>query len=146
MAILATLEDARVLPPEGTGEADRVIKCVIQFQSAFAKSPDKTVQDFVQRAVTRSQGEHAAVVLEQFRADGWTPEVLEALAEAELHTPSDELQSLASGLRQFNLSVEDFQRFMQLVRDGKQALASRGRNFHDVYASHRRSMPGAAVP
>jgi hypothetical protein len=104
------------------------------------------VQDFVRRAVTRGQGKYAAIVLEQFRENGWTPEVLEALAEAELHTPSDELQSLASGLRQFNLSVEDFQRFMQLVRDGKQALASRGRNFHDVYASHRRSMPGAAVP
>lgn len=146
MAVLATLQDAQVLPPEGTEEADRVIKAVIQFQSAFAKSLDKSVQDFVRRAVIRSQGEHGAVVLEQFRAGGWTPDMLEALAEAELHTPAEELQSLAPGFGQFNVSVEDFQRFMGLVRDGEQVLASRGQNFHEVYASHRRSVSGTAVP
>lgn len=146
MAVLATLRDARVLPPEGTGEADRTIKAVIQFQSAFARSTDKSVQDFVRHAVMQGRGEHAAVALEQFRANGWTSDVLEALAEAELHTPVDELQSLAPGFGQFNVSVEDFRRFMRLVRDGEQALVSRGQNFREVYASHRRSMPGAPVP
>ena len=38
MAVLATLQDADVLPPEGTPEANRVIKAVIQFQSVFLKS------------------------------------------------------------------------------------------------------------
>jgi hypothetical protein len=53
---------------------------------------------------------------------------------------------MTAGLGEFNLSVEDFQRFMRLVRDGEQALASQGQNFREVYASHRKQMPGAAVP
>jgi hypothetical protein len=145
MAVLATLEQAQVLPPEGTKEANHVIKSVIQFQSVFAKSTDPLVQDFVRRAVIKRHGQQATEVLAQFRSSGWTPEVLEALADADLHTPIDELRSLATGLGQFNVSVDDFQRFMRLVRDGEQALASRGQNFQEIYASHRKTMPGAAV-
>jgi len=145
MAVLATLEQAQVLPPEGTKEADHVIKSVIQFQSVFTNSADPSVQNFVRRAVTRTQGEHAADVLAQFRSSGWTPEVLEALADADLHMPVAELRSLTTGFEPFNLSVEDFQRFMRLVRDGEQALASRGQNFQAVYGSHRKTMPGAPV-
>lgn len=145
MAVLATLEQAQVLPPEGTKEANHVIKSVIQFQSVFAKSTDPAVQDFARRAVTKKHGELAAEVLAQFRSSGWTPEVLEALADADLHTPVDELQSLATGLGQFNVSVEDFQRFMRLVRDGEHAFVSRGQNFQEVYVSHRKTMPGAAT-
>jgi hypothetical protein len=145
MAVLATLEQAQVLPPEGTREANRIVKSVIQFQSVFSRSMDPSVQDFVRRAVTRKQGEHANDALDQFRSSGWTPEVLDALADAELCTPVDELQLLATGLGQFNVAVEDFKRFMQLVRDGEQALASQGQTFHEVYTFHRNTMPGAAV-
>jgi C1A family cysteine protease len=38
MALLATFEDAGILPPEGTPQANGIIKAVIQFQSAFLKS------------------------------------------------------------------------------------------------------------
>lgn len=145
MALLAVLEQAQVLPPEGTREADHIIKSVIQFQSVFANSTDPSVQDFVRRAVTRKHGEQATDVLTQFRSRGWTPEVLEALADEDLPTSVDELRSLAAGLGPFNVSVEDFQRFMRLVRDGERALASRGLNFQEVYASHQKTMPGAAI-
>lgn len=145
MAVLATLEQAQVLPPEGTREANRIIKSVIQCQSVFTKSADPSVQDFVRRAVTTRHGEHAAEILAQFHSSGWTPEVLEALADADLHTPVDELRSLATGLGQFNVSVEDFQQLMRLVRDGEKAFTARGQNFQEVYASHRKMMPGATV-
>lgn len=144
MALLATLEQARVLPPEGTKEADRVIKSVIQLQSLFAKSADPSLQDFMRRAVAGTKKEQAADVMAEFRATGWTSDVLEALADTADRTPVEELQPLAPGLAAFNLSVEDFRQFMQLVRDGKQALAADGQDFHDVFASHRRTMPGAA--
>jgi hypothetical protein len=140
MAVLATLEQAQVLPPEGTREADHITKSVIQFQSVFARSTDPAVQDFVRRAVTSKQGKHATDVLGQFRSSGWTPEVLEALADADLSTPVEELRPLAAGFEQFNVSVEDFQRFMRLVRDGEQSLASRGTNFQEVFAFHRKTM------
>ncbi len=144
MAVLATLEQAQVLPPEGTREADHVTKSVIQFQSVFARSTDPSVMDFVRRAVTSKQGKHATDVLAQFRSSGWTPEVLEALADAELSTPVEELRLLAAGFELFNVSVEDFRRFMRLVRDGEQSLASRGTNFQEVFASHRKTMREAA--
>lgn len=144
MAVLATLEQAQVLPPEGSREADRVIQSVIQFQSAFAKSTDRALQDFVHRAVAVKHGEEAASLLERFRANGWTAEILEALADADQHASTEELDRLATGFRQFNLSVDDFKRFMQLVRDGRSALAARGQHFEEVYAHHRKTMPGAA--
>jgi hypothetical protein len=144
MAVLATLEQAQVLPPEGTREADNVTKSVIQFQSVFAKGTDPSVQDFLRRAVTSKQSQHSTDVLAQFRSKGWTPEVLEALADAGLSTPVEDLRPLAAGFEQFNVSVEDFQRFMRLVRDGEQSLASRGTTFQEVFVFHRKAMQGAA--
>lgn len=144
MAVLATLEQAQVLPPEGSREADRVIQSVIQLQSAFAKSSDPSIQEFAQRALAHRHGTNAATALEQFRTTGWTADMLEALADAERRASVDERQGLAAGLGRFNLSVEDFGRLMQLVRDGRSALERRGHRFQEVYAHHRNAMPGAA--
>jgi hypothetical protein len=105
MAVLATLEQAQVLPPEGSRAADRVIQSVIQFQSVFAKGMDRSVQDFVRRAVAGKYGEETAPILERFRASGWTAEILEALADADQRTSAEELERLANGFGQFNLSV-----------------------------------------
>lgn len=144
MAVLATLQQAAVLPPEGTREADRVIQAVIQIQSVFVKGTDPSIQEFARRALTDKHGEQAATNLEQFRANGWTADMLEALADADFKTPPDERETLTMGLRQFNLSVDDFRRFMQLVRDGRSALTARGLAFEEVYTQHRNTMPGTA--
>ena len=143
MALLATLEQAHVLPPENTPEANQIIKSVIQFQSAFAKSDDRSVQDFVARALAMKYGEQAADRMAEFRSSGWTAGLLEALADAELEATAEDRQALATGLSRFNLSTNDFHRFMNLVRDARQALEKRGSTFEQVYASHRRTMPGA---
>ena len=57
MAVLAMLQDADVLPPEGTPEANRVIKSVIQFQSVFLKSGDPAVQAFLSHALCCTEGQ-----------------------------------------------------------------------------------------
>lgn len=144
MAVLATLEQAQVLPPEGTREADRVIQSVIQLQSVFAKGTDPSTQEFARRALTAKHGEHAQQALERFRSDGWTADILEALADADMKASDEERERLTAGLGQFNLSVADFSRLMQLVRNGRSALAARGQHFEDVYAQHRHTAPGAA--
>ena len=143
MAVLATLEQAQVLPPEGSREADRIIQSVIQLQSAFATNTDAVLQDFAQRAVAAKHGENTSTVLKRFRSSGWTAEILEALADADLPTVVEERQQLATGLRRFNLSVDDFTRLMQLVKDGRSALAARGNTFEEIYTSRRNAMPGA---
>lgn len=143
MAVLAALQQAAVLPPEGTREADRVIQAVIQLQSVFAKGADPAIQAFAQRALADRHGEQAAPALEQFRANGWTADVLEALADADFKASPDEGEKLAVGLGQFNVSVDDFRRFMRLVRDGRSALMAQGLAFEEVYTRHRNTMPGA---
>jgi hypothetical protein len=144
MAVLATLEQAHVLPPEGTAEANRIIKSVIQLQSLFTNNTDPSVQEFIRRAVMTTHGDQTAQVLSQFHSRGWTPEVLDALADSALDGSAEELQRLTPGLKSVNLSVDDFRSFMQLVRDGERAFADAGKNFHDVFAFHRKTMPGAA--
>ncbi len=145
MAVLATLEQAQVLPPEGSREADRVIQSVIQVQSVFAKGTDPSIQKFAQQALAHAHGTNASMANERFHANGWTADMLEALADAERRASADEQQELAPGLSQFNLSVDDFRRLMQLVHDGRSALAARGQSFQEVYAHHRKAMPGAVA-
>ncbi len=143
MAVLATLEQAQVLPPEGTGAATRIVQSVIQFQSAFTQSGDPGIQAFTTRAVAARFGEQAAGVLAQSKTAGWTAELLEALADAEAQAAASELQALAPGFSRYNMSVEEFHRFMELIRAGRRSLAQQGLDFQRVYAEHRRAMPGA---
>lgn len=145
MAVLATLEQAQVLPPDNTPAANQVIKSVIQFQSAFARSEDRFVHDFATRALAGTYGDRAAGVLAHMQSTGWTAPLLEALAEAEAQASPEELAALASGFHRFNLSPNDFHQFMQLVRSARGALEKQGTTFQRVFASHRQMMPGANV-
>ncbi|MEQ1793832.1 MAG: hypothetical protein ABL970_06540 [Nitrospira sp.] len=143
MAVLATLQDADVLPPEGTPEANHIIRFVIQFQSVFTKSDDPAVQAFARQALAPADEGRAADIVRSLRTTGWTAEVLERLSDEETRRSPKELQGLAQGFAPFNLSIEDFHRFMQLVRDARQAFHTRGLEFQTIFSSRRKEMPGA---
>jgi len=81
MALLAMLQDADVLPPEETPEANRIIKSVIQFQSVFMKSSDPAVQAFLSQGLEAKTGTGADEAASRFRSAGWTSDVLEALCK-----------------------------------------------------------------
>ena len=142
MAVLATLQDADVLPPEGTLDANRVIKAVIQFQSVFLKSDDPAVQLFLTQAVATQGNRSADQTLSRFRSTGWTSEVLEALSDQWAVTTIDERDRLAQGFRQFNVSPVDFNGLMELIAKARTAFKQRGQNIHQVFAQRRREMPG----
>ena len=144
MAVLAMLQDAEVLPPEDTPEANRVIKMVIQFQSVFMKSSDPSVQAFLSHALTAKTGSGADEPLTRFRSSGWTSEVLEALGEQWIATAIDQRERLEPGFRQFNVSLEDFGRLMDLVAKAHTAFTQRGQHIHQIFAQRRREMPGGA--
>lgn len=146
MAVLATLEQAQVLPPEGTREANLVIKSVIQCQSAFMKSGDPAIEAFLARAVAAKHGERAPDVIALFRLSGWTPDVLQALAESAEGLSTDQESALGAGLSRYNVSLADFQHLMGLVREAQRSLATRGLDLRQVYAAHRKDMPGAVGP
>lgn len=142
MAVLATLDQAQVLPPEGTRETNRVIQAVIQFQSAFTTGDDPAIRAFTFRALETRQGTRAESVMAHARVAGWTPELLDSLAAAEAQTPPETRQTLQAGLTRYNMSVEDFHRFMELVRTAQASLQKQGSDFQQVYAAHRKTMPG----
>ena len=144
MAVLALLQGADVLPPEGTPEANRVIKVVIQFQSVFMKSGDPAVQAFLSQALAAKVGSGADEALSRFRSTGWTSDVLEALGEQWVATAIDQRERLAPGFRQFNISLADFDWLMELVAKARTAFVQRGQNMHQVFAQRRREMPGGA--
>ena len=142
MAVLATLQDADVLPPEGTLEANRVIKAVIQFQSVFLKSDDPSVKLFLAQALATQGDRSADETLSQFRAAGWTSDVLEALSDQWAAATIDQRDHLAPGFRQFNVSPADFDRLMELVAKARTTFMQRGQNMHQAFAQRRREMPG----
>jgi hypothetical protein len=144
MAVLAMLQDADVLPPEGTPEANHVIKIVIQFQSVFMKSGDPDVQAFLSQALAATKGSGAYEALSRFRSTGWTSNMLDALNEQWVATAIDQRERLAPGFRQFNVSLADFDRLMELVAKAHTAFAQRGQNIHQVFAQRRREMPSGA--
>lgn len=145
MAVLATLQDADVLPPENTPEANRIIRFVIQFQSVFTKSDDPAVQTFARQALAPADEARASDIVRSFRATGWTAEALERLSDEEARRSPEEIQQLAQGFAPFNLSVADFHRFMQLVRDARQAFRTRSLEFQQIFSSRRKEMPGAGT-
>ena len=144
MAALAMLQDADILPPEGTPEANRVIKVVIQFQSVFTKSTDPNVQGFLNQALAAQKKVPTDETLLRFRSSGWTSEVLEALNEAWSVMVIDQRERLMPGFRQFNVSLEDFGWLMELVEKAGIAFEQRGQHIHQVFAQRRREMPGGA--
>ena len=144
MAVLATLQDADVLPPEGTPEANRVIKAVIQFQSVFLKSGDPSVQLFLTHALAAQGGRSEVKTLSRFRSTGWTADVLEALSQQWIVTAIDQRDRLAPGFRQFNVSPEDFDRLMELIVKARTVFMQRGQSMRQMFAQRRREMPGEA--
>ena len=142
MAVLEMFQDADVPPPEGTPDANRIIKSVIQVQSVFLKSGDSDVRAFLSRALAAQRGSEANEAASRFRSAGWTSEVLEALREQWAATTIDQRARLAPGFHQFNISLEDFDSLMDLVAKARTALEQRGQNMHQVFAQRRQEMPG----
>ncbi len=143
MALLATFEDAGVLPPEGTPQANGIIKAIIQFQSAFLKSKDPAVQQFFAEAHHVKFGIRAGEVEASFRQSGWSADTFDAFIEAGQTANAWSATGLGEGFREFNIGKPDFDILVQLYQHSTAAFSTQGKTFHAVYAQRRREMPGA---
>jgi hypothetical protein len=146
MALLATLQDGDVLPPEGTPEANRIVKSVIQCQSLFMKSSDPRVREFFDRALQRKLNVHAAEAGRRFKEEGWTSETLEALSESYMALSESQRTQLAEGFRAYNLTPGDFLQLSELFLRARTTLEQRGQSIHQIYARRRQEMPGQRFP
>ena len=142
MALLATLQDAGILPPEGTPEANKVVQIVIQFQGLFMKSTDTAVRQFVDQAITVKFPTGAEDITVEFRKAGWTSEVLEAVCDHYKELSVQQRVQLAGSFARVNMRPEDFEALSDLYDKAQSAFNQQGRNIHRIFAEHRRDMPG----
>lgn len=143
MALLATFEDAGILPPEGTPQANGIIKAVIQFQSAFLKSHDPAVRQFFTDAHRVALGPRAEEVETTFRRNGWSADTLDAVMAAGRTDHAWNTPGLSEGFREFNIGKQDFDILAHLYEQSNAAFSAQGKTFQQVYAQRRREMPGA---
>ncbi len=142
MALLATLQDANVLPPEGTPEANRVIQIVIQFQGLFMKSSDPVVREFFDRALALKYADRAGELGTNFRQSGWSSEVVEAVCERYATSSDQEHAGLAGAFLSVNMRPADFELLGELYVKARARFSQQGQDIHHIFAEHRRSMPG----
>lgn len=142
MALLATFQDAEVLPPEGTAKANQLIHGLIQLQSALMKSSSPELRDYVVAALRHglriSREESLALVHD----DGLTLAVLESLIlYAQEHPLWDEPQIVAA-FHVYNVTHQDWALMTRIFTEAKDAFHVNGRSIHHVYEQWRERMPG----
>ncbi len=143
MAMLATFEDAGILPPEGTPQANQIIKAVIQFQSAFLKSDHPAVRQFFTEAHRTKLDSRAEEVETAFRQTGWSADTFDAVVSAGQIETAWNAEGLRDGFREFNIGKPDFDILADLYQQSRRAFSTQGKSFQEVYVQRRREMPGA---
>lgn len=142
MALLATLQDADVLPPEGSPEANRVIQIVIQFQGLFMKSSDPAVRQFLDQALVWKYTDRAEELETSFLKGGWTSEIVEAVCERYATRSDQERARLAGPFSRVNMRPADFELLGELYVKARARFSQQGQDIHRIFAEHRRTMPG----
>ena len=142
MALLATLQDADVLPPEGTPEANRVIQIVIQFQGLFMKSTDPVVREFFDQALASKYRDRAGEFAEDFRKGGWNSEIVEAVCDRYATSSDQERAQLAGPFSRVNMGSSDLELLSELYAKARIRFSQQGQDIHRIFTEHRRNMPG----
>lgn len=143
MALLATFEDAGILPPEDSPDATRLIKATIQFQAAFMKSEQPAVRQWLQSSFAAKFGEAAPAAIDAFRSGGWTSHSLEAVVDYAAATPVWNDPGVTEGFRSFNIGRADFDLLARIFTAARAQFSARGQTIHEAYAARRKAMPGA---
>jgi hypothetical protein len=137
MALLAVFEQADVLPPETSPEANALIRALIQTQAALTKSTNRAARTWFADALRKSALPGAA----PSPRDGLTSQALEAiLAHAVSHPPAERPEVLA-GLMEFNVRQADLDLLARVYERARERFRSTGRDIHRVYEVQRRTMP-----
>ena len=142
MAMLATFDEAGVLPPESSPQANQLIRALIQFQSAFLKSSEAAVREFLASALQVHGRQRARAILDRFALTGWTSESLEAVVDYSMHHSMWENPKLSRAFHAYNLSERDWEFVQNVFLHARRNLVGRERDLHAVFARHRSRMPG----
>ena len=142
MALLATFDEAGVLPHEGTAEANQVIHGLIQLQSALMKSdsPELAAYWIAAKAYWKSQDKeiHDGVL----GGKGLTDRVLAALILYDQEHPMWKDQKIVSAVQAFNVTHADWIVIVDLFHKANAVFHEQGRSIHRVYDTWRMNMSG----
>jgi hypothetical protein len=137
MALLAVFEEAAVLPPEASPEANNLIHALIQTQAALTKGTNRATQAWFAEALRRGNG--PAGRLDPH--DGLTTRSLEAILNyAASHPPAERTEVLA-GFKAFNIGQTEIDLMSRIFDQARDRFRSSGQDIHRRYEQRRRDMP-----
>jgi hypothetical protein len=142
MAILGTLNEAGVLPPEADPRANQLIRSLIQFQSVFLKSDEPAVHAYFSSAIIRQWGEKAEDIRSSFFEKGWSSESLEALVEYSRHQSMWVPPGMQAAFQSYYLSPSDWALIQETFLEARERLVRQHQNIHTVFARQRQGMSG----
>jgi len=142
MALLATLEEAGVLPPEGTSQANQVIHALIQLQSALMKSASPELAAYRVAAGASWWSQHSEIIDGEVGGEGLTATVLGAfIAYDQEHSLWDD-PKIVLAMQEFNVTRADWVVVVDLFHQAEAVFRGQGRSIHQVYEAWRMTMPG----
>ncbi len=142
MAMLATFDEAGVLPLEGTPRANQLIHALIQLQSAFLKSPSRELSAYLLAAEKQWELQHSDREFRSLTQAGLTSRVLESLILYDKAHPLWEKQEIVTAVKRFNLTQSDWVLMVALVNQAEMVFHERGDSIHQFYDQWRVKMPG----
>lgn len=140
MAILGTLNEVGVLPPEADPKTNQLIRSLIQFQSVFLKSQEPTVREYFILALSERWGTQGQAILEDFGQQGWTSQSLEALVEHSLRHSMWENPHMETVFHSYNLNGADWGLIQEIFLEARQRFVSQSQDLHEVFGCQRQNM------
>ncbi|MDR4493571.1 MAG: hypothetical protein R3B74_03955 [Nitrospirales bacterium] len=134
MALLATFEEAGVLPPEGTAQASQIIHALIQLQSVVVKTSDPDFQRFLAEAIRVQIGNNWEKTYRSLPQTGLTSIVCEALVTYASQSVVWEQQGVARVFRQFNVTEADWVVVETIFLRAREVYAQQGVSIHNVFS------------
>lgn len=142
MALLATLDEAEVLPPEGTSQANQLIHGLIQLQAAFLKSPSPELADYLMAAEKQGKLKDNEREYRSLATAGLTSRTLEALILYDKKHPMWEDPKIVAAVQAFNVTGSDWVLIVNIVSQAETVFRDQGRSIHELYDQWRVKMPG----
>jgi len=142
MALLATLDEAGILPPEGTSQANQLIHGLIQLQAAFLKSTSPELTAYLMAAERHWIMKHNEREYGSLATRGLTSRVLEALILYDKEHPMWEDPKIVAAVQVFNVTGSDWVLIVDMVSQAETVFRDRGRSIHELYDQWRVKMPG----
>jgi hypothetical protein len=142
MAVLATFDEAGILPQEGTAKANQVIHGLIQLQSALMQSASPELAAYRMAAEAHWTSQHKEIKDGALGGKGLTVGVLEALILYDQEHPIWKDQKIISAVQAFNVTHADWILIVDLFHKANAVFCEQGRSIHKVYDAWRKNMPG----